>query len=131
MAEVETTRDGAVLTITLNRPDVLNAFTADMHRELVGAFKEARDPGVRAVVVTGAGRGAGGRAGGAAHSRDRALQAPVRQRRAHDARRAARARGPAPGRGHPDERLPRGRERVPREARTAFRGLLTRPLELS
>ena len=51
MAEVETTRDGAVLTITLNRPDVLNAFTADMHRELVGAFKEARDPGVRAVVV--------------------------------------------------------------------------------
>src|SRR2546421_19897 len=48
MAEVETTRDGAVLTITLNRPDVLNAFTADMHRELVGAFKEARDPGVRA-----------------------------------------------------------------------------------
>src|SRR5438874_7415402 len=57
MAEVETTRDGAVLTITLNRPEVLNAFTADMHRELVGAFKEARDPGVRAVVVTGAGRG--------------------------------------------------------------------------
>ena len=57
MAEVETTRDGAVLTITLNRPDVLNAFTADMHRELVGAFKEAREPEVRAVAVTGAGRG--------------------------------------------------------------------------
>jgi 2-(1,2-epoxy-1,2-dihydrophenyl)acetyl-CoA isomerase len=57
MAEVETTRDGAVLTITLNRPEVLNAFTAEMHRQLVGAFKEARDPEVRAVVVTGAGRG--------------------------------------------------------------------------
>jgi 2-(1,2-epoxy-1,2-dihydrophenyl)acetyl-CoA isomerase len=57
MAEVETSRDGAVLTITLNRPEVLNAFTADMHRELVAAFKDARDPGVRAVVVTGAGRG--------------------------------------------------------------------------
>src|SRR3954447_24475573 len=57
MAEVETSRDGAVLTITLNRPDVLNAFTADMHRELVGVFKEAREPEVRAVVVTGAGRG--------------------------------------------------------------------------
>jgi 2-(1,2-epoxy-1,2-dihydrophenyl)acetyl-CoA isomerase len=57
MGEVETSRDGAVLTITLNRPDVLNAFTADMHRELVGAFKEARAPEVRAVVVTGAGRG--------------------------------------------------------------------------
>jgi 2-(1,2-epoxy-1,2-dihydrophenyl)acetyl-CoA isomerase len=57
MAEVETSRDGAVLTITLNRPDVLNAFTAEMHRQLVGAFKEAREPEVRAVVVTGAGRG--------------------------------------------------------------------------
>ena len=29
MAEVETTRDGAVLTITLNRPEVFNAFNAD------------------------------------------------------------------------------------------------------
>src|SRR5512144_1469382 len=57
MAEVETSRDGAVLTITLSRPDVLNAFTAEMHRQLVGAFREARDPEVRAVVVTGAGRG--------------------------------------------------------------------------
>jgi 2-(1,2-epoxy-1,2-dihydrophenyl)acetyl-CoA isomerase len=57
MAEVETTREGGVLTITLNRPDVLNAFTAEMHRQLVGAFREARAPEVRAVVVTGAGRG--------------------------------------------------------------------------
>ena len=57
MAEVETSRDGAVLTIMLNRPDVLNAFTAELHRQLVGAFKEARDAEVRAVVVTGAGRG--------------------------------------------------------------------------
>jgi 2-(1,2-epoxy-1,2-dihydrophenyl)acetyl-CoA isomerase len=57
MAEVETSRDGAVLTITLNRPDVLNAFTAEMHRQLGGAFEEARKPDVRAVVVTGAGRG--------------------------------------------------------------------------
>src|SRR6188472_219982 len=57
MAEVETSRDGGVLTITLNRPDVLNAFTAEMHKQLVGAFKEARDAEVRAVVVTGSGRG--------------------------------------------------------------------------
>src|SRR5436190_3884767 len=57
MAEVETTRDGAVLTITLNRPDVLNAFNADLHRALAAALKEARAPEVRAVVVTGAGRG--------------------------------------------------------------------------
>jgi 2-(1,2-epoxy-1,2-dihydrophenyl)acetyl-CoA isomerase len=57
MAEVETSRDGAVLTITLNRPDVLNAFTAELHRQLVGAFKDARADDVRAVVITGAGRG--------------------------------------------------------------------------
>src|SRR5689334_20018317 len=57
MAEVETSRDGGVLTITLNRPEVLNAFTAEMHRQLVGAFKEARADDVRAVVITGAGRG--------------------------------------------------------------------------
>jgi 2-(1,2-epoxy-1,2-dihydrophenyl)acetyl-CoA isomerase len=57
MAEVETTLDRAVLTITLNRPDVLNALTAEMHGQLVGAFKEARKPEVRAVVLTGAGRG--------------------------------------------------------------------------
>ena len=57
MAEVETSRDGAVLTITLNRPDVLNAFNTDMHRGLAAALKDARDGGVRAVVLTGAGRG--------------------------------------------------------------------------
>src|SRR5437763_11229512 len=57
MAEVETQRDGAVLTITLNRPGVLNAFNGAMHRALNAALKEARDPDVRAVVVTGAGRG--------------------------------------------------------------------------
>src|SRR5216110_170423 len=57
MAEVETSRDGAVLTITLNRPDVLNAFNHDMHRGLAAALKDARDGGVRAVVITGAGRG--------------------------------------------------------------------------
>lgn len=57
MAEVELTRDGAVLTLTLNRPDVLNAFNAAMHRALAAGLKEARDGGVRAVVFTGAGRG--------------------------------------------------------------------------
>jgi 2-(1,2-epoxy-1,2-dihydrophenyl)acetyl-CoA isomerase len=57
MATVETSRDGAVLTITLNRPDVLNAFNRELHRALAAALKEARDGGVRAVVLTGAGRG--------------------------------------------------------------------------
>jgi 2-(1,2-epoxy-1,2-dihydrophenyl)acetyl-CoA isomerase len=57
MAEVETTRDGGVLTITLNRPDVLNAFNREMHKVLGAVLKEARDPEIRAVVLTGAGRG--------------------------------------------------------------------------
>jgi 2-(1,2-epoxy-1,2-dihydrophenyl)acetyl-CoA isomerase len=57
MAEVETSREGAVLTITLNRPDVLNAFNTDLHRALAAALKDARDSDIRAVVLTGAGRG--------------------------------------------------------------------------
>jgi enoyl-CoA hydratase/carnithine racemase len=47
-----------VLTITLNRPDRLNAFTATMGRELIAAFDAAdADDDVRAIIVTGAGRG--------------------------------------------------------------------------
>jgi 2-(1,2-epoxy-1,2-dihydrophenyl)acetyl-CoA isomerase len=57
MAEVEVGRQGAVQTITLNRPDKLNAFTRTLHEELQGALEVARDREVRAVVITGAGRG--------------------------------------------------------------------------
>ena len=57
MAEVEITRDGAVLTLTLNRPDVLNAINLAVHRGIADGLKQARDPEVRAVVITGAGRG--------------------------------------------------------------------------
>jgi 2-(1,2-epoxy-1,2-dihydrophenyl)acetyl-CoA isomerase len=57
VAEVETQRDGGVMTITLNRPDVLNAFDGAMQEGFRAALKEARDPEVRAVVLTGAGRG--------------------------------------------------------------------------
>ena len=57
MAEVEVTQEGAVQTITLNRPDVLNAFNRALHAALREALKAARDPEVRAVVLTGAGRG--------------------------------------------------------------------------
>ncbi len=47
-----------VLTITLDRPDRLNAFTVPMQRELCAAFDDAdADAGVRVVVVTGRGRG--------------------------------------------------------------------------
>jgi enoyl-CoA hydratase/carnithine racemase len=47
-----------VLTITLNRPDRLNAFTPTMGRELIEAFDQAdADDDVRAIIVTGEGRG--------------------------------------------------------------------------
>ena len=54
---VLTSREGAVLTITLNRPDKLNAFNADLHKGLAAALREARAEDIRAVVITGAGRG--------------------------------------------------------------------------
>jgi enoyl-CoA hydratase/carnithine racemase len=47
----------AVATVTLNRPDRLNAVNTTVIRELVAAFDQADgDDGVRAVIVTGAGR---------------------------------------------------------------------------
>ncbi len=50
------TTAGAVATITLNRPDKLNAWTPIMGAELVDAFRRAdRDPAIRAVLFTGAG----------------------------------------------------------------------------
>jgi enoyl-CoA hydratase/carnithine racemase len=50
--------DDRVLTVTLNRPDRLNAYTSTMAGELIDAFDRAdADDGVRAVVLTGAGRG--------------------------------------------------------------------------
>jgi len=49
--------DDGVLTLTLDRPDQLNAFDLTMARELEAAFRAVRtDDDVRAVVVTGAGR---------------------------------------------------------------------------
>ena len=57
MSEVLTSREGAVLTITLNRPEVFNAFNAALHAALHAALEEAADPEIRAVVITGAGRG--------------------------------------------------------------------------
>src|SRR5712671_3922479 len=46
-----------ILTITLNRPDKLNAFNGAMQKELIGAFDQAdKDDNIRAIIVTGAGR---------------------------------------------------------------------------
>ncbi|MCB1844394.1 MAG: enoyl-CoA hydratase/isomerase family protein, partial [Halioglobus sp.] len=46
-----------ILTLTLNRPDHLNAFTIEMAAELIHAFERAsEDDAVRVVVVTGEGR---------------------------------------------------------------------------
>jgi 2-(1,2-epoxy-1,2-dihydrophenyl)acetyl-CoA isomerase len=57
VSEVLTERDGAVLTITLNRPEVFNAFNAALHAALRDALEQAAGPEIRAVVITGAGRG--------------------------------------------------------------------------
>lgn len=47
-----------IATITLNRPDQLNAFTGTMMREIIDAFDRVDDDdNVRVVIVTGAGRG--------------------------------------------------------------------------
>jgi enoyl-CoA hydratase/carnithine racemase len=49
---------GGVLTITLNRPEKLNAFTRTMMAEMIDALDRAdADDDVRAIIVTGAGRG--------------------------------------------------------------------------
>ncbi|HWW89729.1 MAG TPA: crotonase/enoyl-CoA hydratase family protein [Solirubrobacteraceae bacterium] len=56
--QIRTELADRVLTITLNRPERLNAWTSTMARELIEAFDRAdADDEVRAIVVTGAGRG--------------------------------------------------------------------------
>jgi 2-(1,2-epoxy-1,2-dihydrophenyl)acetyl-CoA isomerase len=55
---VLTTTQGAVRTLTLNRPAALNSFTGAMHEQLLAALNAAAaDANVRALIVTGAGRG--------------------------------------------------------------------------
>src|SRR5687768_16892815 len=54
---IERTTNGAVATITLNRPDKLNAFTGTMREDLLDALRASdADNAVRVVVITGAGR---------------------------------------------------------------------------
>jgi len=55
---IDTTADGAITTITLNRPDKLNAFAGSMREDLLAALRACEgDENCRVVVITGAGRG--------------------------------------------------------------------------
>lgn len=54
---IKVAEDNGIVTITLNRPDRLNAFVGHMRRDLAEALEEAgSDPHVRVIVITGAGR---------------------------------------------------------------------------
>ncbi len=54
---VDIDAESGVATLTLNRPDALNALTVPMKRDLLAAFRRVeRERGVRAVILTGAGR---------------------------------------------------------------------------
>ena len=58
MSSILTSLEAGVQTITLNRPEKLNAFTPEMHKELRAALEQALDEReIRAVLLTGAGRG--------------------------------------------------------------------------
>jgi len=57
-SDISVNSEDKVLTITLNRPDRLNAFTNVMRDEMIAAFDQAdADDNIRAVIVTGEGRG--------------------------------------------------------------------------
>src|SRR5262245_7121985 len=82
-----------VATITLNRPERLNAYTPVMRREIAAAFQQYDDDdAVRAIIVTGAGRGfgAGADMGGGGETLTQAgtaeRQAQVRAERAASVR---------------------------------------------
>jgi len=73
--------DGAVATITLDRPDRLNAFNLDMYSDLLNALDEVdADDAVRALIVTGRGRGfcAGADLGGGSRTFDHGDAPPGR-----------------------------------------------------
>ncbi|HSV35012.1 MAG TPA: enoyl-CoA hydratase-related protein [Ramlibacter sp.] len=79
--------EGGVVTLTLNRPDALNAFSYAMYEELIGILEGLRhDAGARVVILTGAGRafcaGHDLRAGGAAGWIDPALGKPYASKHA-------------------------------------------------
>ena len=57
-ADILLSSSDAIATITLNRPDKINSFTREMHRQLASALNSAaNDEAVRAIVIKGTGRG--------------------------------------------------------------------------
>lgn len=50
------TKEAGICTITLNRPEVMNALNGDMANGLMSAFQDCYDPKIRTVVLTGAGK---------------------------------------------------------------------------
>jgi enoyl-CoA hydratase/carnithine racemase len=90
--EIETGVSDGVLTVRLNRPERLNAWTDVMHREVEAAIRAGgEDTGVRAIVLTGAGRGF---CAGADMNRLQAIQATGSDAPAPKARAATKAKGP-------------------------------------
>src|SRR5262249_54932012 len=88
--------DDSIATITLNRPDRLNAVTTRLIDELISAFDAAdADDGVRAVIVTGAGRAfcAGADLGGGGRTFDRADRSTAEEHRDGGGRGAVRLFG--------------------------------------
>jgi len=76
--------DAGIFTITLNRPERLNAFTATMLADLLEVFDEIdRDDAIRVAIVTGAGRGfcAGADLGGGADTFDHSGEKSAREHR--------------------------------------------------
>ncbi|MBG6120132.1 MULTISPECIES: enoyl-CoA hydratase [unclassified Sphingobium] len=74
MSELLESRDGSLVTLTLNRPDAMNAVSDAMIRALLEAFERlGQDGDVGAILLTGAGRGfcAGGDVKGMANRKDR------------------------------------------------------------
>ncbi len=58
MSEILVSQEAGVLSVTLNRPEKLNAFDPEMHKLLRQALAQARDDAaVRTMLLTGAGRG--------------------------------------------------------------------------
>ncbi len=80
LAGIRVTADGPVRIVTFDRPDELNAFTEELHAELVALWGHVEaDPDVRAVVLTGAGRAFS--AGGSYQDFEQRRVDPVARRR--------------------------------------------------